>query len=450
MNTLAGDEPQTMSTFALGSSNSDYSSSSSDDDEQEAANASSRNKSWADVLDDSDEEGAGTSWRMPTDVPAHPPFTAVVSANFAEVNLELFEDLFYNSEVAGFWTTPEQVEAGQPPKSCFVEFWNRESLENALIKTGIVEVNEGEIHVAVAPLKNRRNPAGPPKRKTVAVIKATPLKKATSFGRKAIAWMGNPHAPPFVPAENLQPKQTKAKKRKVKNPPAKNPPAKNPLAKNPPAKNPPAKNPPAKSPPPKNPPPQQAKAAVAVKSRDAATQVPEKLPDDPATLVTTAVSSSQNPEKEDDTPPLTPENQVIADMPDYHASKEDAHPPAAQHDSNESYEDLRRRLTKIEAMLEKMVLEMQTGDATFRAGTSPPGTQSAEDLPDRPEPNPSSEVKRNDPVSSKVIKDVQAAKHKASDKARHEAREPQKRNTYTRSMSYRVWRAMSSWRKQFA
>mmetsp|Transcript_11428 Transcript_11428/g.21767 ORF Transcript_11428/g.21767 Transcript_11428/m.21767 type:complete len:138 (+) Transcript_11428:435-848(+) len=137
-------------------------------------------------------------------------------------------------------------------------------------------------------------------------------------------------------------------------------------------------------------------------------------------------------------------------MPDYHASKEDAHPPAAQHDSNESYEDLRRRLTKIEAMLEKMVLEMQTGDATFRAGTSPPGTQSAEDLPDRPEPNPSSEVKRNDPVSSKVIKDVQAAKHKASDKARHEAREPQKRNTYTRSMSYRVWRAMSSWRKQFA
>jgi len=118
---------------------------------------------WADVnSEDEDDEGAAPC--LAADLPDDPPFTVILTAAFTECSLVVIEDTFYDCKVAGFWTTPEQGEAGQPPKSCFVEFWNRESLENALIKTGIVELNDSTVHVAVAPLGERHNPSGPPKR----------------------------------------------------------------------------------------------------------------------------------------------------------------------------------------------------------------------------------------------------------------------------------------------
>jgi len=123
----------------------------------------SSNTTWADVDTDEDEEEelfpdvAKVAVDL-SDVPDEPPFTAILSDIPTDISLgyEVIADLFYDSTVIGFW--PKEGDESQSVVSCYVEFSCKDSLQNALAKDSIAEVNDKAIRVEIAAPDERMNP----------------------------------------------------------------------------------------------------------------------------------------------------------------------------------------------------------------------------------------------------------------------------------------------------
>ena len=59
---------------------------------------------------------------------------------------QVIDDTFYDSKVAGWWV---KHDSSTPPECCFVEFWNPDSLANAVAKSGVVVCIPGRTHLCV-------------------------------------------------------------------------------------------------------------------------------------------------------------------------------------------------------------------------------------------------------------------------------------------------------------